>query len=1026
MPLLTGASPVVVTARRLLVSERSYPNQPFSHTPLGTVEPRCALLRGGIVTTTRQWRNLAPWAVIGMLLLAFALRTYALGKRELTFDEVGSVFIAARGPLGILAYLRDAIREHPPFYYLLLSLWMPLAGRSEFAVRFLSVAIGLVTVAAMYRLARQTMRQPAALLTTFLLVLSPFHVRVSQDARMYVLLALWSLLSIFLFVRLLSQDRFRWWGLFWLVTGLGMFTHYFMAFVLVAQDLFLLLNWRRYRHLWARWLAVHVVLGGIMVLWALLAPGLWATLVSLWSRGAASSMRWSAFFRALNGLYLGATLRPNWYHLGLPLILTALGLGLVQRRNLLLPRGHKHERVLLGLLLGVPLVAVLVLPERVTGRYLTAALPAVILVIGSAFGQFFAKPPGQVVEWPVGRLSLFIVNCSLFIGIIFVDISAYSPVYFPAGESFRARIEYLRARARPGDGLLLHGPWQKLLLFYYSAGPLQPYTIPLRDLKVEAELAAETLTEMFDTHDRVWVSYNSVDPVDPDWIVARWLHEHTHRVWSQGNLTLYRVAPAEELPPILTEDWPESDNSARVDLPFQVFLPVVARAGEDGYEHVRRVDVRFGQRPERLRLEGLALSNLEPASGEAILLLTRWRALQDIPHGLMLRLELSGPNDNWAKYQFRVGAAHVPTQGWDAGETFFERRGLVIPIGAPPGDYTLHARVFSPGGDEWLPEDGEPFEITRIRVGHSVPAAQEIEALPGREVRAAFGDTLALVGYAPWGSSFTQGNPLMFDLYWQALTFSAEDFDLGIELVNGDGTVLVEQRVQPVANWFPTSRWRAGEVLEGHYILPLPVDAPPGNYQIRLTVYTSAGAPLPVDGTRSYKVLDWWEREQKLFGTNVTLPEIKVQARPRRYRPPAMEHHLDVVLGDDVRLLGYNLATASVEPGGAVELTLYWKTLRRMEHIYAVFNHLVGPDGTLLAQTDSWAQEGTYYTNQWLPGEMIETHYTIPVPPDAPAREYMLRVGMYDAATGERLITLVDGDLVPDQYVPLTTIVVSR
>ena len=97
----------------------------------------------------RRWSSLAPWAVVGMLLLAFALRTYQLGVRELGFDEVASVFIAGHGPLKLFSYLRGAIREHPPFYYLLLSLWMPLTGRSEFAVRFLSVGVGLITIAAM-------------------------------------------------------------------------------------------------------------------------------------------------------------------------------------------------------------------------------------------------------------------------------------------------------------------------------------------------------------------------------------------------------------------------------------------------------------------------------------------------------------------------------------------------------------------------------------------------------------------------------------------------------------------------------------------------------------------------------------------------------------------------------------------------------------------------------------------------------------------------------------------------------------
>ena len=950
---------------------------------------------------------------IFLLLLAFALRTYALSLRELTFDEVGSVFIATRGPLGLLAYLRGAIREHPPIYYLLLSLWLPLTGRSEFAVRFLSVIIGMATVAATYRLVRRAAGRWVALLTVLLLTLSPFHIRISQDARMYGLLALFSLLSTFTFIRLLSGDRARWWILFWLATGLGMFTHYYMAFVLLAEDLFLLLNWRRYRHLLARWLAVHLALAGAVALWAALSPGLWATLASFWRRGTASHVRWNGLFRALNGLYLGATLRPNWLHLALPLALTALGivLAVAQRRK-------EINGLLMGLLMGVPLIAVLALPERVTGRYLTVALPACILAMALALDWLISRWSLAIVHRSsfIVHCSLFIVHCSLFIGIIFVDASAYALIYFPPGESFRARMEYLQAHARPDDGLLLHGPWQALLLTYYTPGPLKSYTV--EDGPIE-----EVLTDIFDAHDRVWVSYNSVEPVDPDWLVSRWLHEHTHQVWAEGDLTLYYAAPAQGLPPDLIGDSSEGSGPEMTALPFQAFLPAVVHGGVDGYEQVERVDVHFG---EQLRLEGVALANLKPIAGDAVLLLTQWRVLQDIPHGLVMRLELVGPAGQvWGEYLFRVGPSHVPTQGWSAGETFVERRGIVVPIGTPPGDYTLRVRVFPPEGDEWLPEGDSPFEVGPVRVGRSTPG-KTLEALPGRELHATFGDTLALVGYEPWGHRFTQGNPLMFNVYWQALTDPPEDYELEIELVDGDGTALVKRRVQPVADWFPTTRWRAGDVMLGRYTVPLPVDAPPGCYDIRLSLYAPDGSPLPVSGTRSYELFDRWPREQTLSGTDLVLTEVEVEARPRRYRPPAMEHRLDVVLGDDVRLLGYDLASASVRPGDTVELTLYWRAMRKIERMYAVFNHLVAPDGTVIAQADSWPQGGAYPTLYWLPNEVVEDHYTIPLPSDVPSGEYMLRVGMYDAATGERPVTLVNGEPVPERCVVLTTIMVSR
>jgi hypothetical protein len=938
------------------------------------------------VRQARRWSSLAPWAVVGMLLLAFALRTYQLGVRELGFDEVASVFIAGQGPLKLFSYLRGAIREHPPFYYLLLSLWMPLTGRSEFAVRFLSVGVGLITIAAMYRLARQAAGRRVALLTTLLLVFSPFHIHESRNPRMYGVLALFSLLSIFVFARLLHQDRTRWWVLFWLATGLGTFTHYYMGFVLLAEDLFLLLNWRCYRHLLLRWLVVHLALAGVMALWVVFSPGLWATITSFWQRGAASSVRWSALSRALNGLYLGSTVNPNWLHLGVPLLLTVLGVELAQRLKPWLPRGNRNGGLLLGLLVGVPLVVVLALPERVTGRYLTTVLPPCVLAMGLAVGWLAASRPRLS---PIKRTALHAAWISLTLSVAFVNVYAYPLLYEVPRSGFRDRMEYVRAYSRPDDGLLLHGPWQWLLLSYYDPGPLRRYTVPLDGLRVSTSLAEEHLSKMFDAHERVWVSYDSVEPVDPKLIVPRWLHEHTYQAWSEGNVALYYASPDGGLSPSLTGD------------------------------------VRFG---DHLQLADVAVANLEPVSGEAALVRTEWRVLRDIQdRSLVMRLELVGPAGKvWGMYEFDMGQYHVPTRSWDAGETIVEKRGLVVPVGTPPGDYRLRVRVYC-DGNEWLPEGRETFEVApTVRVGHFTPSAGVLGTLPGQDMRATLGDTLALVGYEPGALRFTQGYPLFFDAYWQALTAPAKEYELEIEVVAGDGTVLVEQRASLAADWSPTDHWLAGDVFHGQYALSLPAEASPGRYQVRLAVLAPDGSRLPVEGTHVYKILGRWSREQTISATEITLFDVGVEARPRRYRPPPMQHRLDVVLGDDMRLLGYDLADRSVRQGDAVELTLYWQALRRMDRVYAMFNHLVGPDGTTVAQVDSWPEGGMYPTVQWLPGEVVTEHYAIAVPIDAPVGEYELRVGIYNAANGERPVTLIDGVLAPERHVVLGSITVEE
>jgi hypothetical protein len=56
-------------------------------------------------------------------------------------------------------------------------------------------------------------------------------------------------------------------------------------------------------------------------------------------------------------------------------------------------------------------------------------------------------------------------------------------------------------------------------------------------------------------------------------------------------------------------------------------------------------------------------------------------------------------------------------------------------------------------------------------------------------------------------------------------------------------------------------------------------------------------------------------------------------------------------------------------------------------------------------------------TNQWQPGEYVQDSHAIDIPTDAPPGPYILAVGLYDAASGERLSAFLDGEPLPgDQW----------
>ena len=148
-------------------------------------------------------------SVGALVLLAFFLRTRELGI-GFWIDEGLSVGISDR-PLGDIP---DALRldGSPPLYYLLLHVWMSVAGTSEEAVRALSVVFGLVAVPVAWWAARTLFGTRSGWMAAVLSATNPFLTQYAQEARMYALTVLLSLIASAAFARMVAfeDDRRRW------------------------------------------------------------------------------------------------------------------------------------------------------------------------------------------------------------------------------------------------------------------------------------------------------------------------------------------------------------------------------------------------------------------------------------------------------------------------------------------------------------------------------------------------------------------------------------------------------------------------------------------------------------------------------------------------------------------------------------------------------------------------------------------------------------------------------------------------
>ncbi len=190
------------------------------------------------IPVSRLMPDVSRVTLLLLLVAAFALRVHHLAAQSLWYDEAVTAYVAGQELAGLTRWTAEDIQ--PPLYYYVVAGWTTAAGRSEWALRFPSVAWGVLTVVLAWALARRLLAsRAAALLAALLAAASPLHVYYAQEARMYTQLTCLGMLSGYAVVRAFTAGRlgWRWWGVFAVAAAAALYTHYFAAFLLLAYAL---------------------------------------------------------------------------------------------------------------------------------------------------------------------------------------------------------------------------------------------------------------------------------------------------------------------------------------------------------------------------------------------------------------------------------------------------------------------------------------------------------------------------------------------------------------------------------------------------------------------------------------------------------------------------------------------------------------------------------------------------------------------------------------------------------------------
>jgi hypothetical protein len=956
---------------------------------------------------SRRWLRLALLG--GLTVLAFGLRAYRLDAQSYWIDEGWTLYYAGLSPEQLWQTLQTT-RIVPPLYHFLTLYWSGLVGNGEYAMRFISLVCGVLSVPLTYCLGRTLGGARLGTIGALLMTVAPYQVWHAQDARNYTMLVAASGMSMWGFVGLLkagspsarsrAPTAWAWrWGLLYILgTEWALLTHYHAVILIGVQGLVMLITgWRRVpehgtgdilpgaadavavedrvarRFEWhwrlaLRWGALLAVVLALFGVWLYFGLGSlksylnWIPQPTLWetyARGAVAysvgelvpfpqSLWVSLAFVALFVLGLAHAARSRWG-------------GWRGRDMLAFASVYTLAPNLAAWLYGelrTPVYLERYLIPVQVGYLLVVAMGILAVAEGARHAlrrnRIWVRTGAAVVA--AAPLLLVVGVGGWVLGRHYFD-----PAY--AKPDWRTIAHTIQDHAVPGDAIIITGDGSDRVFSFYYQGQA-PIYLDFNTPAPPPERAIERLAEIAAEHRRIWYTPYGVEI---DTVLEDWLARQAYPAWqswiARQRLALYATAQ----PAALTQD--NAGSTHLTDVAF-------ADAAGDG-----------------VRLTSVAAPT-RAAAGDVVPLTLTWVANASLGRNYQMSLRLINERDDrFVQADWPPLAAAGATMTWHPGEAVTDRRGLWLPADVPPGDYSLEIAVYDADTGQSL---GTPQRVAPLQL---MPAERVVPlrslSIP-HPIRLALGE-VTVVGYA-LPERLQPGQDLVVWLYWQATPpekVPLADATLRLSLVNpdlaaepSDALVVIGRLSESVGS---LADWRAGQVRRAVFHLPTGPRLTGDQAALRLTLTHDAG-------------------DEQM----AQLPSIALQQRVRQWSPPRVAQTAEVDFGDPptARLIGFDVPGRSVIPGSELAVTLHWRALAEMDANYTVFVQMLSADWRVVAQVDRPPLDGTAPTNTWLVGEYLSDPYRLRLPADLAPGVYHVIAGLYAAQTGRRLPVSSGGDFV--------------
>ncbi|MCS7221408.1 MAG: glycosyltransferase family 39 protein [Anaerolineae bacterium] len=955
----------------------------------------------------RSWGNLR--AVVLLTLAGLVLRVARLGFQPLWWDEGYSVWFATHSLSEMAALTARDI--HPPLYYALLHLWIVLWGPGPLVLRAMSVLIGALTIPIVYLVGRELAGPRVGLWAATLLAFNPLHIYYSQEVRMYGLVALWGIGATCYAARILGVTRVgetssarSTWISYALLALAALYTQYYAALLPIGFTVYALWRWRRHPRPLIRWIGLQAIVTLGYLPWVLYAAPELIPYISQKVLVEADRPLGPLVYlaRHLSVFAIGhveGALRVLWPTGLLPLLPIAWWLW---RRRGQMPGSQAVPLLLSTLATSLTFGFLLNLhypffPDR-GERLLLLTAPLLWLMAAIALDDLWRERRWVAMAGGAGWAALAALSLATF----------YLVPRYPA-DDYRPLIEQVRQQGQPDDVVWCVFPWQ-VGYFRAYARPGDPLARLLPSEAWDEDVRA-ALDETLFLGRRIWLPEHLslggvLETHIESYLLGRADVYPTANVWYGPNTRLTLFTPAAS-PGIAG---PQGNAPAEFGRVLRLHRSVVA-------PNIPRDPTRpeLAQDPLRLQPEY-----------DVIRVDLEWEVIGQVPKGLQVGLRLADEfGRTWSQRDSQPIGGSQPFELAQPGQRIWDRHGLMVPAGTPPGRYTVWLKVYTPEGGQALDLIGPDGRTQGIELAlGQVDVWPPDRPLDPRHLPIAIRRAIDLdggirfLGYTLGQGPFEPGRTIPVNLFWQAQRDVDQEYLAFVQLLDDQQRLLAAWEGPP-AHAFPTYEWQRGTLIRQPVELRLPATVPDGSHRLIAGMFRLSD--------RSRLSLARPRLSLRQASDHLVLGKALVRGRSHEYARPSPQHLLDVQVGSFARLIGYDLEAGHATPGGQIVLTLYWQAIGSADAEYTVFVHLLDAAGRFRGQMDAPPGNGMYPTTGWLVGEYLVDRHVLTLAADATPGPHLLEVGMYLPATNARLpIRDATGEPLGDRIVLSDTPVMVR